>query len=135
MDYARAAELLEHTARSVYDARGPHDMHPGQWAVLRFLEKSDEARRDLNGVAAHLNITPGPASRAIAALARKKLIRVEPMESDRRKRVIEVTAQGLALLKEDPLGRLAEAIRTLPEEDAEAFLRSLTHIRRALGGD
>ncbi len=103
------ARLLEQTARAVYDARGPKAVHPGQWAVLRFLAGADATERTVSGVADYLGVTHAPASRAVAALARKKLVTVKSSSVDKRVRQIDLTAAGKSLLNKDPVRRLMKA--------------------------
>ena len=98
MDASVVARLLEQTARAVYESRGPKAIHAGQWAVLRFLVRAQRQSRTVGGVAAYLGVTHAPASRAVAALARKQLVTVKADNEDRRIRRIELTASGRALL-------------------------------------
>ncbi len=126
------AELVERTARAIYDARGPNDMHPGQWALLRFLARTDVERRTLDTVSAHLGVTAGPASRALAALERKGLLRIRPRADDRRRRDIRVTKSGRALLEDDPLNRLAGLIDGLDPDDAVRLRQILAGLRAGL---
>lgn len=118
IDSAGVALRLEATARAIYERRGPQAIHPGQWAVMRFLEKAHPGQRTVGGVAAVLGVTHAPASRAVAALARKKLVTITPSESDRRVREIELMPRGKALLAEDPIHRLTTAIESLGADEA-----------------
>ena len=131
----RAAELLERAVRAVYSLRGPGEMHQGQWAVLRFLAKAPETDRNVQGVARHLGVTAGPASRAIASLERKKLIASRPMRDDQRKRELRVRAAGRLLLESDPLLKLCAAIDGLGEARREAFVKSLAQIALSVRDD
>lgn len=126
------AQMLEATARAVYDVRGPREMHPGQWSVLRFLADATENLSDVNGVAAHLGVTQGPASRAIAALEAKGLVVGIVQESDRRKRRINLTATGQALLKNDPILRLENAILDLDPDTQKTLQDAIEKIHKAL---
>lgn len=121
---AQTARLLERTARAIYDERGPSVMHPGQWAVLRFLANAGEAQRDVNGVAKFLNITPGPASRALSALENKGLIEGIYRPHDRRKRRMDITPEGNTMLKNDPIARLEQLIGEL-DQDTHATLHGV----------
>lgn len=119
------ARLLEQTARAIYDARGPRAVHPGQWAVLRYLAGADSDARTVSGVANYLGVTHAPASRAVAALARKNLVTVRSSDSDRRVRQIDLTESGAALLVKDPVKRLTSAIDELDESRQKEFAQTL----------
>lgn len=126
------AELLEQTVRAVYDARSPQDMHPGQWAVLRYMARVTAQKRTIAGVADHLGMTMGPASRAVSALARKKFLDVKPLETDRRKRVIRVTRSGRRLLENDPLLKLEAVLEAMPDGQRANLLAGLTFVKQQL---
>ncbi len=115
-DASVLARLLEHTARAVYESRGPRAVHPGQWAVLRYLARAGRQARTVGGVAAYLGVTHAPASRAVAALARKNFVQVKADSEDRRVRRIDLTATGRALLADDPVHRLTSAIEALTQD-------------------
>src|SRR5690606_30806945 len=113
MDASLVARMLEQTARAVYESRGPKAIHAGQWAVLRYLAHASGQARTVGGVAAHLGVTHAPASRAVAALARKDLVTVKADDVDRRVRRLDLTSAGRALLEHDPVHRLTAAIEAL----------------------
>jgi DNA-binding MarR family transcriptional regulator len=128
MDASAIARLLEQTARAVYESRGPKAIHAGQWAVLRYLARAGRQARTVGGVASHLGVTHAPASRAVAALARKQLVVVKADSEDRRVRRIDLTSSGKALLDHDPVHRLISAIEALSAEkqrDLAATLETL----------
>lgn len=128
VDTQALALLIEMTARSIYPDRGPFVMHPGQWAVLRFLSTATECQKDLNGVAAHLGITPGPASRAIANLEKKGLVICHVQEEDRRKRKVYLSLTGEKMLINDPIRRAQAAIGQLSNQqqnDLQLMLNSI----------
>ena len=128
MDASVVARLLEQTARAVYDARGPKAIHAGQWAVLRYLARAGRQARTVGGVATYLGVTHAPASRAVASLARKEYVTVKPDPEDRRVRRVELTASGMAILEQDPVHKLTDAIDALSSEkrkDLAAMLETL----------
>jgi hypothetical protein len=75
MDASAVAQLLEQTARAVYESRGPRAVHPGQWAVLRSLARAGRQGATVGGVAVDLRVTHAPASRAVAALEEVRALR------------------------------------------------------------
>lgn len=121
MDASVVARLLEQTARAIYDARGPRAIHAGQWAVLRYLARAGRQARTVGGVATYLGVTHAPASRAVAALARKNFVTVRADTEDRRVRRIDLTSAGRALLEHDPVHRLTAAIEELPHDNQAAL--------------
>ncbi|HEV7693670.1 MAG TPA: MarR family transcriptional regulator [Hyphomonadaceae bacterium] len=128
MDASAVARLLEQTARAVYESRGPKAIHAGQWAVLRYLARASRQARTVGGVATYLGVTHAPASRAVAALARKNLVTVKADADDRRVRRIDLTASGKSLLDHDPVHRLTAAIEALSasqQKELAAALESL----------
>jgi DNA-binding MarR family transcriptional regulator len=134
MDASEIATLIEKTARAVYEERGPRAIHPGQWAVLRFLAGAPHSDRTVGGIAQFLGVTHAPASRAVASLARKDLVQVQIDPFDRRIRRIDITGGGRELLARDPVQRLAGAISVLPLSDQEALARVLETLYVGLAG-
>jgi DNA-binding MarR family transcriptional regulator len=125
MDASVVARLLEQTARAVYESRGPKAIHAGQWAVLRYLARASRQTRTVGGVATYLGVTHAPASRAVAALARKNFVTVKADSEDRRIRRIDLTASGKALLDHDPVHRLTAAIEALSGAQQKEFAATL----------
>jgi DNA-binding MarR family transcriptional regulator len=125
MDASAIARLLEQTARAVYESRGPKAIHAGQWAVLRYLSRANRQARTVGGVAAYLGVTHAPASRAVAALARKQFVVVKADSEDRRIRRIDLTSAGRSLLDQDPVHRLIKAIDALSAEKQREFAATL----------
>lgn len=125
MDASGVARLLEQTTRAVYESRGPKAIHAGQWAVLRYLSRAAKQTRTVGGVANYLGVTHAPASRAVAALARKHLVTVKADPEDRRIRRIDLTNAGRVLLDQDPVHRLIAAIEGLSTEKQREFAATL----------
>jgi DNA-binding MarR family transcriptional regulator len=113
------ALLLEQAVRSFYPDRSPQDMHPGQWAALRYLARANPEARTIAGVGRYLGVTIGPASRAVAALERKQLVSVSIDPIDKRIRRLVLTSVGAALLAQDPLRVAARRLDVLtPDQRA-----------------
>lgn len=125
MDASVVARLLEQTARAVYESRGPKAIHAGQWAVLRYLAKAGRQARTVGGVATYLGVTHAPASRAVAALARKNYVTVKADSEDRRVRRIDLTSSGKSLLDHDPVHRLSGAIEQLSNSQQKELAATL----------
>lgn len=132
-DASLTARLLEQTARAIYDVRGPGETHPGQWAILRFLSMAGRQARTVGGVSRYLGVSHAPASRAVAALVKRKLVKSGRDPEDRRLTVLELTEAGRSMLKNDPIHRIIALIKDLPTarqkslaEALEAVLEQLT---------
>ena len=123
----RIAALIERIGR-LARAREAVTLAPAQWEALRFLARANSFSRQPGAVAAWLATTKGTASQTLMALERKGLIRKARHPSDGRVTRLEATAAGLALLQEDPLHGLVEAIARLPPLHAAALSQSLAHI-------
>jgi len=121
------ARLLEQTARAVYRAPERSVLHPGQWAVLRYLTSAGPLARTVNGVARYLETTHGTASRAVQALETKGLVGRAPHPDDGRSHIIDVTTSGLEILRNDPVSVLADAIALMPDDVRIVFVEGLQH--------
>lgn len=124
--------LLEQTARSIYDKRGPADIHPGQWSALRYFARANRKARTVAGLATFLGVTRGPASRAANSLVKQGFLSSEVNEQDRRSPIFSVTEKGEAVLKEDPIIRLATAISEMDGQRRMDLAESLEQLYSSL---
>jgi DNA-binding MarR family transcriptional regulator len=123
-----SALLLEQLIRLVYPERGPQDMHPGQWAALRYLSRANAEAATVAGLARYMGVTLGPASRAVSALTRKGLVKGERDPGDKRSIRLSLTQAGAALILQDPLKRLGSQIGQLPEDHRRAIVEGVRHM-------
>ena len=126
------AALLEQTVRAIYDKRGPHEIHPGQWSAMRFLARAGAEARTVNGLATYLGVTAAPASRAAQALLKRGFARQEPHPRDGRSHILTLTDEGRAALAQDPIARLASAVGALDRDERRTVTRALTQIHQTL---
>lgn len=126
------AALLEQTARSIYDKRGPENIHPGQWSALRFFARANRRARTVAGLSKYLGVTRGPASRAAAALVRHGFLNVEENQEDRRSPIFTLTEEGRGILGEDPIQRLARAISEMEQNKKRFLAESLESLYTSL---
>jgi DNA-binding MarR family transcriptional regulator len=124
--------LLEQTARSIYDKRGPADIHPGQWSALRYYARANRKARTVAGLATFLGVTRGPASRATASLVKQGFLSSEVNEQDRRSPLFTVTDKAVEALQLDPILRLASAISELGTKQRAALTESLEQLYTSL---
>lgn len=124
--------LLEQTARSIYDKRGPTDIHPGQWSALRYFARANRKARTVAGLATFLGVTRGPASRATNSLVKQNFLQSEVNPQDGRSPLFTVTEKGHDALKHDPIIRLAHAISDLKKEQRSDLAESLEQLYTSL---
>ncbi|MEP7209334.1 MAG: MarR family transcriptional regulator [Alphaproteobacteria bacterium] len=133
METWTVVKQFEEMARKISRSRGPDEIHPGQWAVLRFIARSTQQGASVSCVASHLGVTHGPASRAVASLAARGLVNVAADPNDRRSRRLSVAEAGQILLANDPMLRLRSAIGTLSASQKSELFDLLNIVFLALG--
>lgn len=126
------ANLLEQTARNIYEDRGPAHLHPVQWSALRFFARANRSARSVAGLARYLGVTLGPASRTVGALRKNGLVDARKDPRDGRSSIISLTEEGRRVLERDPILRLAGAIEDLPGEHAAALGDCLARLSATL---
>ncbi|MGC3996289.1 MAG: MarR family transcriptional regulator [Anaeromyxobacter sp.] len=106
-----------------------HRLSPQQfWLLVGLLERPGASQRELAGA---LHLDAPTASRVVAALVRRRLVRVEADPADRRRVRLHLTPAGAQLA-----GRLAVAAAEIRETvveglsgaELEALRRSLRHV-------
>ena len=120
--------LLEQCVRRAYERAGPSDLHPVQWAALRYYARAGRLTRTVAGLARFLGITKGPASRTTNRLVRRGYLSAEVNDADRRAPLISLTEEGRQALDDDPILRLAESIGRLTKEEKAAFASGLESV-------
>ena len=127
-----AAELVEQVGRLIYSSSFKSGLNPAQWSALRYFSGANRQARTASAFARFRATTKGTATQTITALERKGLLRRLPMPGDRRSRLLEVTPAGDALLHQDPIGALVDAITQLALEQQQVFTACLENIIRHL---
>jgi DNA-binding MarR family transcriptional regulator len=128
-DAARAAaELIDALIRDVQSRAFGSGINPAQWAALRFVAGANPSARTVSGFAEAHRTTKGTATQTIAALIRKGYLTRTSLREDRRRARLDLTEGGHALLLDDPLNALAEAIRNLPVEQQVSLGESLSRL-------
>ena len=126
------AELIERLGRIAHLRCYSANLNPAQWAALRFLARANPSARTVTAFARANGTTHGTATQTIGALERKGLIARTPDQKDRRVMRLDLTPAGSALLTDDPLNELADALDTIPAERSRAFARELAELTRKL---
>ncbi len=127
----KIVELLEQVCRAAQDSDGPKLLATSQWAVLRYFSTARRDARTVTGLARHLGGTKGPASRSIAALQRRGLLRGARDNVDKRLIIFELTSEGKELMAHDPQRRFALTISALPAADQRRFAKLLKSVSDA----
>lgn len=133
-DAAALACLMDQAVRALRNLCFASDLHPVQWAALRFLAAAEPSHRTLKALALHHGTTPAPVSRTIAVLIRKGYLRATVDPRDRRSRRLDVTEAGAAQLARDPLLRLQAVLQDSSPEERRALRRVLERAISELGG-
>lgn len=130
-DAVQLAELFVHLGRA---ARGEDcgtttpPMTAAQWTALRFFARANSASRTPSAFAEFQATTRGTASQTIKTLVARGLLARRRAAHDRRSVLFELTESGKALLLQDPLRHLSEAICRLGDDDRATLMRLLPEL-------
>ena len=124
--------LLEQCVRRTYQREGPDDLHPVQWAALRYYDRAGQLSRTVSGLARFLGITKGPASRTTSRLLRRGYLNSEVNQADRRAPCLNLTEKGRQALRNDPIWRLASAIDNLSGDEKSVLALGLEVVMNGL---
>lgn len=125
------ALTLEQLIRLHFSQSFRHGLKPAQWHALRYFAFADPADRTVTAFARHRASTMGTASTTISTLVRKGYLARDYGSGVPRNRGLHLTAAGEALLADDPIQNLAEAITQIESSEQEilaAALRKLVTI-------
>jgi DNA-binding MarR family transcriptional regulator len=123
----RAARAL---ARRFDEALRPFGLTNGQFSLLVALNQAEPP--PIGRLAPFLAMDPSTLTAAVKPLARRGLLRLIPDATDRRSRRVQITPEGVALLREAiPAWRAAHARLDLElgATTAETLRRGLAEIR------
>jgi MarR family transcriptional regulator for hemolysin len=96
-----------------------------------FIERT--AGTSLNGVAAHLGLTPPSASKLIDGLSNRGLVKRRESTGDRRRVTIEITAEGaqaVAGARNAAQKNLSRLLGSLNTEELSTVARAMSDMRR-----
>lgn len=120
--------LLERLSRVINNDAGLSDIKPTQWEALRFFAQANRFSRTPSSLTAYLGVTKGTVSQTLNALERKGLVKKEKDAGDRRSVSIKLTDTGEALLKNNPLERLASALAHIDSHALEQLSDTLRSV-------
>lgn len=121
------AELLDLVALSGYQA-DRHGLGPVQWRALRYFASAAPSSRTVTAFAEHHGSSKASASKTVASMLRKGLLRRLANPNDSRSFFVELTEAGDRSLEDDPLGALVAAIERLSDADRDAIAGALRTI-------
>lgn len=125
---AQLIDRIERLSRSGAPARG---LNPAQWDALRYLARANRFSRTPAGLAAFLGSTRGTVSQTLISLEQKGLVSRSASERDRRSIALGLTANGEAVLADDPLRVVAEDVAAATGGDAGPVVALLGDVLRA----
>jgi DNA-binding MarR family transcriptional regulator len=130
------AELLEHLSRRIYGACFAAGLKPAQWSVLRYLQRANPSARTITAFAQFHATTKSASSQTVRLLVRKGLVTmVQDLEDSRRKR-LDLTDTGRAVLEHDPLQGIVTTLGELETGKVFAFTEVVEAlVRRAFGDE
>lgn len=105
-----------------------HGLTDQQWRILRAL--AEQERVELLELSQRCMIQPPSLSRTVPALTERGLVRREDHPSDRRRALISLTDEGMALFRE----MSAESARIYRQLSADIGEETLTQVYRMLAG-
>ena len=119
----RAARAL---ARRFDDALRPIGLTNGQFSLMMSLNRPEPP--DMGAVASLLGMDRTTLTAALKPLQRRRLLKIQVDQADRRSRILELTANGRKLLASAvPVWRKTHAAveALLPDGDADGFRKNL----------
>jgi len=134
---AKITNLINRLGRTIHCLQFALGLNPAQWEALRFLARANRYSRTPSALAAYLQTTKGTASQTLKSLESKGYVRRVAVPEDRRAVRIDVTDNGHAVLRRDPLQCLEASAAALGDdlEPARRVLWRLTStLERANGG-
>lgn len=126
------AELLIHLGRAARAEEHSAQLTPAQWTALRFLARANVASRTPSAFASFHATTRGTATQTLKALEAKGLICRGAQPIDGRAVCYDVTAEGRALMGDDPLRELIASVEGLPQGLQSALGEALPKLVAAM---
>ncbi len=119
---------LDRLSRSGVNIAG---LNPAQWEALRYLSRANRFSRTPAALADYAGSTRGTISQTLIVLEQKGLASRQASRRDGRSVELALTRRGEAVLRDDPLRRLADDI-SVATGDAGELLATLQAILSAL---
>jgi DNA-binding MarR family transcriptional regulator len=133
------SRLFELAARSLHSAGFTNGLYPAQWTALRYLAISTPVERTSAKLARFQQVAVGSVTRTVRTLIAKGLVSEGPSAGHHRSKQLDLTAEGRAMLTQDPLLVLDTELATLSQRDARilgmALARVISVLHAEQGGD
>jgi DNA-binding MarR family transcriptional regulator len=130
------AALLEQMARRLHSQGYASHLFPAQWAALRYVQLAAPERRTAIDLARFQGLASGAVARTVRTLITKGYLVKRGTIGRGRAEQLELTDRGLALLKKDPLRKVADSLACLGPEERQTLVRSLeTAIKATKSGE
>lgn len=126
------AELLVHIGRAARSEDGAAQLTPAQWTALRYLARANTASRTPSAFASFHCTTRGTATQTLKALEAKGLIARCAGIKDGRSVCFNLTTEGQALLRDDPLRDLTACVKALPADLQTSLAQAIPQLVAAL---
>lgn len=126
------ARLIEQVGKACYNLGYTPGLNPAQWAALRYFQETTTDQCTVTGFANFQGTTKGTASQTVAALVRKGYLKRVADKKDRRVHRLVLTPEGEAMIAQDPLQALADAVEKLEEQDRWALAINMERVLREL---
>jgi DNA-binding MarR family transcriptional regulator len=120
------ANSVNRLCRVTHSLQFAHGLNPAQWDALRYIARANKYSTTPGNLAEYLGTTKGTVSQTLIALETKGLVKRIRCEADRRKVRLGLTAEGRAMLLNDPIRRIAMASARLPESAQQTVQAVLT---------
>ncbi len=108
------------------------DLFPAQWSALRYFGRAEAQHRTASALARYQGLATGPVTRTVRTLIAKGLLAKGGSLGRGRSERVDLTEAGRALLADDPLEAVSEALGTLTETDKRAVATALEAVLRQL---
>lgn len=128
----RIADLLVHLGRAMQCEDARSGLTAAQWTCLRFFARANGSTRTPSAFASFQATTRGTASQIVKSLEQRGLVTRSRSDRDRRSVCFDLTAQGRAMLENDPLRVLVGLIDGMERAETARLLSTLSALSSAL---
>ena len=125
-----AAQLIDRLDRLTRSGANVAGLNPAQWEALRYLSRANRFSRTPAALADYLGATRGTVSQTLIALEQKGFVGRTQSARDKRSIDLELTHQGEAALKDDPLLALASDLALSAGRDIDNLVETLRAVLR-----
>lgn len=128
---ALGAEIIIHLAR-LAQSGGDSRLTPAQWMALRYFARANRLSRTPSAFSAFHATTRGTASQTVKSLVALGLLVGQRSDQDGRSTRFDLTAEGRARLRADPLRALTAVLDRLAPGDRAHLLGALQTLTEQL---